>query len=102
MLFSGTGTGSVRCWGMSDQPAYTTDNVEPAAEPSDPPRPVLIVVGALAILALAAELYVGVTSAFAPAISVPVATAPAATQTAVPTTPQAAPSLPVQVPPAGG
>jgi hypothetical protein len=86
---------------MSDQPVYITDEAEPAAEPSEAPRPVLIIVGALAIIALAAELYVGVTSAFAPAISTPVAAAPAATQTATPGTATAAPNLPVQVPPAG-
>ncbi|HEV7689862.1 MAG TPA: hypothetical protein VGO52_03525 [Hyphomonadaceae bacterium] len=86
---------------MSDQPVETLDD----AEPSEAPRPVFIVIGVLAIAALAAELYVGVTSAFAPAISTPVATAPATpatTQTATPTTPPATPNLPVQVPPAGG
>jgi hypothetical protein len=86
---------------MSDQPVEILDD----AEPSDAPRPVLIVIGVLAIAALVAELYVGVTSAFAPAISTPVAAAPAApanTQTAIPTAPPATPNLPVQVPPAGG
>ena len=100
MLLRGTGAGSVRCSGMSDE------TLDPA-EPSDAPRPVLIVVAVLALIALAAELFVGVTSAFAPAISPQVATAPATPaeqvppqQTAAPATP--APNLPVQVPPAGG
>jgi hypothetical protein len=87
---------------MSDQSAKTLaagtlDN----AEPSDAPRPVLIIIGALAIVALIAELFVGVTSAFAPAINPPIAAAPASTQTATPASPPA-PTLPVQVPPTGG
>jgi hypothetical protein len=82
---------------MSDQPE-TLDN----AEPSDAPRPVLIIIGALAIAALVAELFVGVTSAFAPAISPLVAAAPASTQTATPASPPPTPNLPVQVPPTGG
>jgi len=100
-LFRGTGERSIRCWGMSEQPFYVPVE-DTTAEPSDAPRPVLIIVGSLAILALAAELFVGVTSAYAPAISAPVAATPAATQTANPAIPPAAPNLPVQVPPAGG
>jgi hypothetical protein len=96
---------------MSDE---TADHIGNHGGPSDAPRPVLIVIAVLALVALAAELYVGIVSAFAPTIAPQVATAPSQTpapatppqqtpqEQATPAKPSDLPTLPVQVPPTGG